>query len=228
MKKSKILKRLELSDDFWKKFDVYDHSTKKQMGLYEIENISNQNICTVAINPKEYFEKFKYKKINKKHKGVRRDTPGMSFESYAMRINTLRDIDCKKKEKKNTQKRLQVKNTNMAMTSVNKVQFASLNNKRYYFSDGILSLPFGHPSLKEVRDYKKSLPKIHTRIAYEKDKILQYENRVVNDNERLRILRSISQPITYHTLKTNVCYSGKNKKFDYTPTRDYILNSQWL
>ena len=100
LKKSKILKRLDLSDDFRKKIDVYDHSTKKQMGLYEIENISSQNNCTIAINPKEYFEKFKDRKINKKHKGVRRDTPGMSFESYAMRINTLRDIDCKKEEKK--------------------------------------------------------------------------------------------------------------------------------
>ena len=229
LKKSKILKRLDLSDDFWKKFDVYDHSTKKQMGLYEIENISNQNICTIAINPKEYFEKFKDRKINKKHKGVRRDTPGMCFESYAMRINTLRDIDCKKEEKKITQKRLQVKNTNMTMTSVNKVQFASLNDKRYYFSDGIVSLPFGHPSLNEVRDYKKSLSKIHTVIANEKDKILLLENEVVNDNERLRILRSIfSQPITYYTLKTNNRYCGKNKKFDYTTTRDYILNSQWL
>ena len=160
---------------------------------------------------------------------MRRDTPGICFESYAMRINTLRGIDCKNEEKKVMQKRLQVKNTNMTMTSVNKVQFASLNDKRYYFSDGIVSLPFGHPSLKEVRDYKKSLSKIHTVIAKEKDKILLYENRVVNDNERLRILRSIfSQPITYYTLKTNNRYCGKNKKFDYTPTRDYILNSQWL
>ena len=133
LKKSKILNRLDLSDDFWKKFDVYDHSTKKEMGLYEIENIDNQNICTIAVNPKEYFEKFKNRKINKKHKGVRRDTPGMTFESYAMRINMLRDIDCKREEKKITQKRLQVKNTNMTMTSVNKVQFASLNNKRLFF-----------------------------------------------------------------------------------------------
>ena len=29
------------------------------MGLYEIHNIDNPNICTSAINPKEYFEKFK-------------------------------------------------------------------------------------------------------------------------------------------------------------------------
>ena len=225
LKKSKILKRLDLSDDFWKKFDVYDHSTKKQMGLYEIENISNQNICTIAINPKEYFEKFKDRKINKKHKGVRRDTPGMSLESYAMRISTLRDISCKKEETKITQKRFQIKNTNMTMTSVNKVQFARLNNKRYYFSDGIVSLPLDHPSLSEVRDYKKSLSKIYTVIEKEKDKIL--ENKIVNDNERLRILRSIfSQPITYYSLKTNQRHFGK--KFDYTTTRDYILNSKWL
>ena len=54
---------------------------------------------------------------------------------------------------------LQVKNTNMIMASVNKVKFASLNDdKRYYFSDGIVSLPYSHPLLKEIREYKKSLP----------------------------------------------------------------------
>ena len=50
----------------------------------------------------------------------------------------------------------------MTMTSVNKVQFARLNDKRYYFSDGIVSLSFGHPSLNKVREYKKSLTKIHS------------------------------------------------------------------
>ena len=56
------------------------------MGLYKIESIENLNICTVAINPKEYFEKFKNRKINKKHWGIRHDTPGMNFESYAERF----------------------------------------------------------------------------------------------------------------------------------------------
>ena len=82
MIKSKILNRLGLSDNFWKEYNVHDHSTKKQMGLFEIESIGNQNICMIAVNPKEYFEKFKNRKINKKHKGVRRDTPGMDFERY--------------------------------------------------------------------------------------------------------------------------------------------------
>ena len=232
MKKSKILNRLDLSHDFWKKYNVYDYSTKKQMGLFEIENIDNQNICTIAINPKEYFEKFKNRNINKKHKGVRRDTPGMNFESYAARIKNLRDdlnFDGGEKEEKIIQKRLQVKNTNMTMTSVNKVKFASLNDKRYYFSDGIVSLPFGHPSLNTVREYKKSFSKIHAVIAKEKNEILKLENVAVNDNERLRILRTIfSQPISYFTLKTNRRFLATTKKFDYTTTRQYILNSQWL
>ena len=165
-------KRVDVSDEFWKRFEMYNKSTKKVMGLYEIENIDNQNICTIAINPKEYFEKVKNRKINKKHKGVIRKecfSEGMSFEAYANRITSLRQLDCKNNKKKITQKRFQVKNTNMMMTTVNKVQFASLNDKRYYFSEGIVWLPFGHPSLSELRDYKKSLPKIHTVIKEEKE-----------------------------------------------------------
>ena len=63
---SKILDRLDVSDNFWKQFNVQKSSTKKQMGLFEIESIDNQNICTIAVNPKEYFEKFKDRNINKK------------------------------------------------------------------------------------------------------------------------------------------------------------------
>ena len=82
----------------------------------------------------------------------------------------------------------------MTMTSVNKVQFARLNNKRYYFSDGIVSLPFSHPALNEVREYKKSLPKIHTVIQKEKNKILQYEKVVINNNERARDNKALIKP----------------------------------
>ena len=77
MKKSKIAKRLDVSDQFWKQFEMYDYLTKKVMGLYKIENIDNQNISTIVVNPKEYIENFKNRKINKKHKGARKDAPGM-------------------------------------------------------------------------------------------------------------------------------------------------------
>ena len=226
---SEIFKRLDISNDFWKNFNVQDKSKKKEMGLFEIENIDNANICTIAVNPKEYFEKFKDKNINKKHKGVRKNTKGMDFQRYAERIKDLRlDLKAEIIQEKVTQKRLQVKNTEMIMTSSNKVKFAQLNDKRYYFSDGIVSLPFGHPLLEKVREYKKSLKDIKSVIESEKEKILKQENEAVNLNERLRILRTIySQPFKYYTLKTNRPFISTQRDI-ITPTKKYILNSHWL
>ena len=59
------------------------------------------------------------------------------------------------------QKRLQAKNMKMKMTmiSVSKVQFANLNDKRYYFSDGTVSLPFGHPLLSDLCKLKNTIQK---------------------------------------------------------------------
>ena len=93
-------KRLDRSDDFWKQFGIYDENTKKVMGLCEIKKIENPNICTIAINPKEYFEKFKIRKVNKRHKGVRRDTPEINFESYSEKMSSLRQIDIARNDKK--------------------------------------------------------------------------------------------------------------------------------
>ena len=115
----------------------------------------------------------------------------------------------------------------MIMTSVNKVNFATLNDKRYYGSNGIVSLPFGHPLLNEVREYKKSLPKIHTVTEQEKDKTLFLENKEFGNNERLRLLRSIfAQPLTYYQLNETVPL--KVRKINHTSTKDYILNSKFL
>ena len=202
---------------------------KKEMGLFEIESIDNPNICTIAVNPKEYFEQFKDKNINKKHKGVRKNTKGMDFQRYADRIKDLRlDLKSNICQEKVVQKRLQVKNTEMIMTSSNKVKFAQINDKRYYFSDGIVSLPFGHPLLENVRKYKKSFKDIKLVIEEEKEQLLKDENDAVNLNERLRILRTIyTQPFRYYTLKTNRPFISTQRNI-ITPTKKYILNSHWL
>ena len=114
----------------------------------------------------------------------------------------------------------------MIMASINKVK-SSLNDKRYCGFEGIVSLPFGHPLLNEVRDYKKSLPKIHTVVEQEKDKILFLQNNTFAKNERLRLLRSISaQLLTYHWLNETVLL--KVRIIDQTSTKDYILNSRFL
>ena len=41
----------------------------------------------------EYFEKFKDKTINEKNKGMGKDDPDMTFESYAGRIMSIREYD---------------------------------------------------------------------------------------------------------------------------------------
>ena len=229
MTKSKILERLDVSNEYWKQYNVYNVTTKKQMGLFEIEHIDNPNVCTIAVNPKEYFEKFKNKDINKKHKGVRKGTRGMMFENYANRIKRLRyDLNISQTVENIKQKRFEIRNTEMKMTTVNKVKFARLNDKRYYFSDGIVSLPFGHILLEKVRQYKKQLTKIHEQIDNEKNKILQLENEAVMQNERLRILRSIfSQPLVYFDLHSHQLTEVK-RAFKFATTKDYILNSHWL
>ena len=229
MTKSKILERLDVSNEYWKQYNVYNAATKKQMGLFEIEHIDNPNVCTIAVNPKEYFEKFKNKDINKKHKGVRKGTRGMMFENYANRIKRLRyGLNMSQPIENIKQKRFQIRNTDMKMTTINKVKFARLNDKRYYFSDGIVSLPFGHISLEKVRQYKKQLTKIHEQIDNEKNKILQLENEAIIKNERLKILRSIfSQPLVYFDLYSHEPTEVK-RAFKFATTKDYILNSHWL
>ena len=53
--KCKVLNRLDLSNDFWKQFFVQNKSLKKQVGLYEVENINKAKILTIAINQKKIF-----------------------------------------------------------------------------------------------------------------------------------------------------------------------------
>ena len=50
--KSKLLERLDLSDDFWSRFNVQNKKLKEKVGLFEIENTDNIKILTLAKNPK--------------------------------------------------------------------------------------------------------------------------------------------------------------------------------
>ena len=52
-------------------------------------------------------------------------------------------------KKKLTQMRFEIKNTEMKIISIKKKQFLEIIDKRYSLPDGILSLPYGHPSLNK-------------------------------------------------------------------------------
>ena len=78
----------------------------------------------------------------------------MHFETYASRVMPFNDFANQnvKKIQRNT---FQIKNTEMRMQSISKNHFAGLNNKRFYFYDGIVSIPFGYPLLEKLRKEKK-------------------------------------------------------------------------
>ena len=154
---SSIASRFDKSDDFWKQFNVHDASNQKVLGLYEVESIDDPCLVTLAVNPKEYFEYFQSQRTNKKHKAIKKGAPGMNYENYAERIKPLYDFESFEKPKKEKKKvvRFTVKKGDMTTTQVEKKKFSQINDKRFYFPNVIVSLPFGYDALKELEKYKK-------------------------------------------------------------------------
>ena len=67
------------------------------MGLFAFEQVDKRiNLC-MATNPKEYLELVNEDEYNLKHKGVKKDSLGMSFEEYVKRIQPLSVLKKKKK-----------------------------------------------------------------------------------------------------------------------------------
>ena len=112
----------------------------------------------------------------------------------------------------------------MQMTTVHKVQFGQLNDKHFYFSNDITSLPFGHLSLEKVRK-KKKFRNIHKVIQNKKHEFLNEEAKVVENNDRLNILNQIFNqlPLIYE-LKSNQPKFSKN---NLNTTKDYVKNGYW-
>ena len=92
MIQSEIFDRLDLSAELWDKFNSRNKDLKKQVGLFEIENIDKPNIITISLNPKEYYERFYDHSGNKKHKGLKKSTCGMDFDSYSERLFDLNEF----------------------------------------------------------------------------------------------------------------------------------------
>ena len=81
----------------------------------------------------------------------------MDYENYAERIKPLYDFASFKKPKADMKSliRISVKKGEMTTHKVTKTKFSQLNDKRFYFPNAILSLPFGHTALKQLEKYKK-------------------------------------------------------------------------
>ena len=140
MLKSKVFDRLDLLAEFYEQFNCRNEDLRKWVGLFEIESIDKPNVITIALNPKEYYERFIDHSDNKKHKGLEKSTPGMDFDSHSTRLSDLNKylnefLIKPNKIEQIEQKRFQAINESMQMRSVSNVQFGQLNDKRFYFSN---------------------------------------------------------------------------------------------
>ena len=137
-----IFKRFDMPHKFWEKFNTRDEKTRKKLDLFEIEHIDDPCEITIAVNPKEYIEKFSSDEINKKHKGLRNRTDGMDIANYGRRISSVRGTEGFGKAQNEflLQHRFSVKQNDVHLQEIKKYKFAQINDQRYYFEDGIVSL----------------------------------------------------------------------------------------
>ena len=63
----------------------------------------------------------------------------------------------------------------MVLEEIQKSKFVQINDKRYYFSDGIVSLPFLHPFLKDIVTFQEKKQRNEKYILEEKQNLLLVE-----------------------------------------------------
>ena len=119
------------------------------------------------------------------------------------------------------QKRFQVINGSMQMKSISKVQFGQLNYKRFYFSNGIISLPYSHPYLEELRKGKHKYRHIDKVIQTKKDDFLKKESKVIESIPILNILKQIFAQIPiFYELDYNTKFISSGWKTTKEPIKN--------
>ena len=86
----------------------------------------------------------------------------------------------------------------MQMKSVKKIQYAGLNDKRFYFHNGIVSLPFGHFLLNKVREEKEK---------HRADLIQKFKKNKKTMNEWIFSIRKLCHTFVWKIkgIKINIC-----------------------
>ena len=100
---SKLKTRLDLSHYFFNQFNAKNISLKTQVSLYKFKVIDNQIMISVNKNPKENFEYYKYKSMNKSHKKMKkRFSWGFSslkkLRQYKPDLKKDQQFDCRKEK----------------------------------------------------------------------------------------------------------------------------------
>ena len=113
-----IRKKKLVSNSFFREYKLYFEKPQTLLRQFIIQSavcysythINKANVITIALNPKEHYERFDDHADNKKHKGLKKSTRGMDFDSYSSRLPDLNEFSKEffKKPKKIQQKRFQI------------------------------------------------------------------------------------------------------------------------
>ena len=111
------------------------------------------------------------------------------------------------------------------MTTVSRTQCGLLNSKRFYLSDGVVSLPYRRFLLTSIRENQKKYKRIHKKVMPIKDTLMREEFKACAKCERIRILRSVlSQRPTYYKVDSTKRSVIRNIS---DSTRANILGGMW-
>ena len=107
-----------------------------------------------------------------------------------------------------------------------------LNDKRFYFPNAIVSVPFEHFSLAEIDEYKKDKgQRIETYFWTDKEKILELEKKAIDKIPRIFFLNHILEQVP-KIVSVNYTKFDRNTKFLYKEELqqniiEYILGAEW-
>ena len=148
--------------------------------------------------------------------------------SFYLILNTYK----KPKEDVKDVGRISVKKGEMTTDKIRKSKFSQLNDKRLYFPNAVISLPFGHLSLSEIDEYKKDKGwRIEKYFWTEKEKLLELEKSAPKNCPRMDFLNNILEQVP-KIVNVDCTKFDRNTKFLYREERqqnilDFILSQGW-
>ena len=145
--------------------------------------------------------------LHKKHKGIKKGSSGLGFENFSKRTGSLVNFDTFKKPPRDTKQvsRLTVITREMVKPTVTKNKFLQLNDKSFFFWNGIV-----HRVLAEVDNFKKKSQKIEKHFWEEKENLFRMGKNALKNHPRLYLYHQIltlhrkfliSGKIRFHTTK---------------------------
>ena len=108
----------------------------------------------------------------------------------------------------------------MVKGTVRKNKFSVLNDKRFYFPDGVVSSPFYHPVVAETDNFKQKRGKKSKNISGRKKELFKMEKKSLRNHPRLYLYHQI---LTSTPKNFNITKKKKKKKNDFTQQRKSFI-----